>query len=85
MANIKIKTKVLYIFKIVPVLTFLKIVPLIVPINCEKFCQFGFYKMSIFSPIECTCFTRVIVIVTSLAPSDLIFFFHGLLNLLLQT
>jgi hypothetical protein len=30
------KTKVLYIFKIV--LTFLKIVLLIVPINCKKFC-----------------------------------------------
>jgi hypothetical protein len=29
------KTKVLYIFKIVSVLTFLKIVPLIVPINCK--------------------------------------------------
>jgi len=31
------KTKVLYIFKIVSVLTFLKIVLLIVPINCKNF------------------------------------------------
>jgi hypothetical protein len=30
------KTKVFYIFKIVSVLTFLKIVLLIVPINCKK-------------------------------------------------
>ena len=35
--------KVLCIFKIVSVLTFLKIVLLIVPINCQKLCQFGFY------------------------------------------
>ena len=39
--------------------------------------------MSFCSPIECTCFTRVIVIVMSLAPSEL--FFYGVLNLLLQT
>jgi len=31
------KTSVLYIFKIVSVLTFLKIVLLIVPINCKNF------------------------------------------------
>ena len=31
------KTKVLYIFKIVSVLTFLKIVFLIVPTNCKNF------------------------------------------------
>ena len=31
------KTKVLYIFKIISVLTFLKIVLLIVPVNCKKF------------------------------------------------
>jgi hypothetical protein len=39
------KTKVLYIFKIASVLTFLKIVPLIVPINCKNFADLNYKSL----------------------------------------
>ena len=39
------KTSVLYIFKIFFVLTFLKIVHLIVPINCKNFANLNFISL----------------------------------------
>lgn len=47
----------------------------------------GKNKVAIGSPIECTCFTCVIVVMISLASSDLIFFLFALdlRNVLLQT
>jgi hypothetical protein len=39
------KTKVLYISKIVSVLTFLKIVQLIVPVNCKNFANLKFTSL----------------------------------------